>query len=48
MSHPSHSAVKYVIRIEQCDIAFRPAVNPAKEITDPNDAKPEEWDEREK
>ena len=27
---------------------FLPAVNPPKEIEDPNDSKPEDWDEREK
>lgn len=27
---------------------FTPAVNPPEEIDDPNDIKPEEWDEREK
>ena len=27
---------------------FRPAVNPPKEIVDPEDKKPETWDEREK
>ena len=27
---------------------FRPAVNPPKEIVDPNDSKPADWDEREK
>ena len=27
---------------------FTPAVNPPKEIDDPNDKKPENWDEREK
>jgi calnexin len=27
---------------------FAPPVNPPKEIDDPNDAKPEDWDEREK
>lgn len=27
---------------------FNPAVNPSKEIDDPNDFKPESWDEREK
>ncbi len=27
---------------------FNPPVNPPKEIDDPNDIKPEDWDEREK
>lgn len=27
---------------------FNPPVNPPKEIDDPNDSKPEDWDEREK
>lgn len=27
---------------------FRPPVNPPKTIDDPNDSKPEDWDEREK
>ena len=27
---------------------FTPAVNPPKEIDDPHDKKPEDWDEREK
>lgn len=27
---------------------FEPAVNPPHEIDDPNDVKPEDWDEREK
>ena len=27
---------------------FSPPVNPAKEIVDPNDRKPKDWDEREK
>jgi hypothetical protein len=29
-------------------IIFSPPVNPPKEIEDPNDKKPEDWDEREK
>ena len=27
---------------------YRPPINPAKEIDDPDDEKPEDWDEREK
>ena len=27
---------------------FSPPVNPPKEIVDPNDKKPKDWDEREK
>jgi len=31
-----------------CLFCYRPAVNPPKEITDPADKKPDDWDERER
>ena len=50
--HPNN---KYEVLVDQESVSsgnlledFTPAVNPEKEIDDPNDKKPEDWDEREK
>ena len=38
----------YCLSLASIVILYRPPVNPPKEIADPNDKKPSDWDDREK
>jgi len=45
---PNTLYVEFVTWVEPLHFACRPAVNPPKEVIDPTDEKPNDWDEREK